>query len=351
MTEILLLEKVIKLRKSINQKTNVVYTWNEIAEITGEAKEKCRAAYRRWKRLQEDAAPADDPECTVIGVTPEDYKLDPEEIWDRAFDKQDKNLEFWQRRRNGQRIIVKPPCAWALLSDQHLDDPMADVRSAKRDAEIIRDTPGMFAGHHGDYFNNWIIGKLVSLQRNQSMTFDESLEMVFDYIKIVGPKLKYVVSGNHDNWTLMLSGFDAIRNALDGCKLLYHTDQIVFTLQVGDYEYPVKVRHKWPYGSVFNTTHSIEVGWERGGDDFIFGVGGHTHQGTYFRPFTRHGVRRYAILTGTYKIGDSYGEKLGFAPPANSGCGAIVFDRDGSIFGHYEDLEKAAFTLRALQSE
>jgi hypothetical protein len=92
------------------------------------------------------------------------------------------------------------------------------------------------------------------------------------------------------------------------------------------------------------------VGWDRGDIDYDWAVGGHTHIGTYCRPFHRHGKRRYAILTGTYKIHDSFGEELNFPSPKDSGCGAMVLHPDGRQW-FFEKLHEAAEFLAFLRKD
>jgi hypothetical protein len=273
--------------------------------------------------------------------------IPPDKLWQAAIEAQVSVFKKLEKRRN-QVIKLDPPCGWALLSDPHFGSAFTDYISLKQDAEIIRDTPDFHAGYHGDGVDNWIVGKLQGLQRGQAMPFDAEWQLFYDFINMLRGKLRYVVAGNHDNWTLKVAGFDRVREALRGTEVLYHTDEVLFTLKVGPQDYRVKVRHKWRGSSIFNVTHAIEVGWERGGDDFDIGIGGHTHQGTFHRPFARHGQIRHAVLTGTYKVEDGYGTEKGFAKPVGRGCGAFLFDKSGEL--HFEDdLKKAADYLDYLR--
>ena len=121
---------------------------------------------------------------------------------------------------------------------------------------------------------------------------------------------------------------------------------VVFTLVWGERRLRYKVRHRWKYGSVFNATHPIEVGWQRGDSDFDVGLGGHTHIGTVERAFWRHRQRRLAVLTGTYKVLDTYGRELGLPAPMHRGSGAHVFHGGRLRFCH--DLEEARNLLERL---
>ena len=304
----------------------------------------------------EDAVAARDAELRralgepeVEGLTNCDTDLDPDELWAAAFRAQLQTEEVHAKRYN--RSITIPgadkPFALAFLSDLHFGSADTDYRKARADAEIIRDTDRMWCGYHGDGIDNWIMGKLAGLQRGQAMPFDAEVQLFADWLGMLKGKLLWAVAGNHDNWTVKLSGFDLIAEALRGTRVLYDRYEVVFELRHGETTTRVKVRHQWKYSSVFNATHGVEVSWERGGADFDIGLGGHTHIGTLCRPFLRHGRQRYAILTGTYKVDGDFGRKLGLPLPHGHGSGAMVFYPDGGgVF--IEDLKKASDFLRFL---
>lgn len=277
-----------------------------------------------------------DAEPEIDGWTNEDGGLDPESLWQDAF-KAQLRAERQARRRANQTITVPEPdrpFALAYLSDLHIGSAGTDYRAMRADAELIRDTPRLWCGYHGDGINNWVVSKLAHLQRDEVMPLDAEIALFADWLRMIGPSLLWVVAGNHDNWTRKLAGIDLLRGLLDGVRVLYDRFEVTFRLVWGAHELRYKVRHKWRYNSVFNVTHSIEVGWQRGSTDFDVGIGGHTHIGTVCRPFWRHGRERYAVLTGTYKVDDPYQREQGWPTPMFRGCGAHVFWKDGLTFCH-----------------
>lgn len=334
-------------------------SWPEVAERSGLTPEAARSRYRRLKAKNDRSYPNSDYVVTeaqitgiepeISGVGPDDNEIDPSLLWQAAFNAQSRVAEHLRKKRLAQKIVLPTPCALAFLSDLHFGSPFCDYQAAQKDAQIIQSTPNMFAEFHGDGVDNWIVGKLTTEQRGQAVNFDAEWHLFFDWLKMLSGKLVAVVPGNHENWSIKLAGIDRVREALRGTKILYDPNQIVFDLVVGHRSYRVKLRHKWKYNSIFNATHSIEVGWERGGNEFDIGVGGHTHIATLCRPFIRNGEMKYAVLTGTYKMHDSYGESLGYAPSHGKGAGAFVFDHDGSAVW-LEDLERAADYLSYLRS-
>lgn len=285
------------------------------------------------------------PQPTITGLTATDT-VDYEYAWEQAYAVQD-HTDVWRQDRAFQHIDFPVGCGWigfALFSDMHFGSDGTDYRAIRKDAETVAATDGMFAFYHGDGTDNWILGKMQGLQRDSKIPFSNSLAMHKDWCRLLSDKLKVVVPGNHDLWTKKVAGFEYIREHLGKTEVLYHPFQVDFTLNVGEYAHNFRVRHKWRGSSIYNSTHGIEVGWERGDYDWTFGIGGHTHQGTYCRPFDKLGRRRYAILTGTYKQYDSYGEECGFPKPRNSGCGALLLSEMGEVM-FFEDLEVAADIL------
>jgi hypothetical protein len=290
----------------------------------------------------------------LVGLTNQDLGQlqTADEVWSAAFRAQDLTEKVLTRQLNQQVVVPQAhlPFALAYLSDLHFGNPGTDYRAARHDAETIRDTERMWAGYHGDGIDNWIRGKLTGLQRGQAVPFDAEVRLFVSWLDILGDKLLWVVCGNHDNWTQQLAGLDRVHTALTHTRVLYDRNEILFTLVYGRHRWRIKVRHKWKYGSVFNVTHAIEVGWERGGAAFDIGLGGHTHTGTVDRPFFRQGIERHAVLTGTYKVHGQYAKELGLPAPMHRGCGAHVFWPDGRML-FCNDLETARDVLAVLLGE
>ena len=231
------------------------------------------------------------------------------------------------------------PFALVLLSDIH-GGGKTDYTALEEDLRIINTTEGMYVGNLGDNTDNFVIGKLQSIQREQSTTFDMEarfLEWLFEKIK---GSLAFWCAGNHDNWTKRVSGFDITREALKGVPCLYDPHEIYFTLKWAGHSQRWLARHKWKGTSVFNPTHGLEVGWERVGKDFDVSCGGHTHIATLCRPFIREEKKRFAVLLGTYKVRDNYAREIGFPASYGTGSGAFVYHPDGRVVW-CEDLETA----------
>jgi len=285
-------------------------------------------------------------EPEVIGLGPNDMLPDDSDLWNRAYRIQDHHQGI-EAKRKEQHVYIPGGKAfgWAWLSDLHFGGT-TNYRQIRADAELIRDTDRMWCAFNGDGLNNWIVSKLARLQRGQQLSLDDEWHLFGSYLRILGNKLKVVALGNHELWTLVLSGVNPIREHMSGYQVLFDEYEINYRLHLGEASWLVKQRHQWRGSSVFNVTHGIEVGWQRGGCEFDIGVGGHTHIGTVCRPFFRWGSKRYAVLIGTYNQ-NGYGRELGLAPTVGSGCGAMIFQADGRIT-FFEDLQTAAEFLEWL---
>lgn len=287
---------------------------------------------------------------TIQGATA-DYNVDLDAIKRRALDMQ-KKADAKHAAKQGQTIRMNDgkPFAIAYLSDFHIGSSGTNYKALFDDIDTIDRTDGFYSGFHGDAVDNWIVGKLQGLQRGQALNFDEEWQLFLALLEQMKRKLLWVVSGNHDMWSFKVSGLDRIRQALQGTKLLYDTDEVCVTVHLGDASWRHKIRHKWRYNSIFNKSHPIERDLERGGDDFDIAVAGHTHIGTYFREFSFHNKMRLAILTGAYKRHDAFQREIGFAPCTHNGCGAVIYMPDGSLLP-VQNIQLAAKVLTALRAD
>lgn len=254
-----------------------------------------------------------------------------------------------QIEANQTITMPNKPFAIALMADLH-GGGKSDYEAIEKDIELIRKTEGMYAGNVGDNTDNFIIGALQNIQKEQPTTFQMEVRFAEWLMRELSGSLLFWVSGNHNNWTKKVSGIDFFKEGLKGTQCLYDPIETRFILKWGDNEVKVKVRHKWRYSSIFNPTHGIEVGWERIGQDFDIGIGAHTHIATLCRSFIREERKRYAVLLGTYKIRDTYGRKCGFANSVGSGSGGFCFHPDGRYFW-CEDLITLRDLLRTWQEE
>ena len=282
------------------------------------------------------------PVAQQVATTP---PSDIAEVWQEVIRRQERLARKRAELRATERRIILPsePCGIAHMSDLHTGASGTDYKTMHADAVLIRDTPGLFAAFGGDGTDNWIVTKLQKLQRSQIVDFDDEWELFKDLVLMLRRKWKWILSGNHDLWSDSMAGVDRLGELVRELRVLYGRHEVFFELQHGTTMRRVKARHKWRGNSIFNPTHGLEVGWDRGDDDYDWAIGGHTHIGTLCRPFYRHGKRRYAYLIGTYKQEDEHGDAIGFPSPKGRGCGVTLLHPDGRQWWFDEVAEGAEF--------
>ena len=275
----------------------------------------------------------------IIGSLQDEPKEDPEDLWKRAEALQlrhNKTIEYKASRKvlydNGPVIIV-----W--MGDLHLGSIGTDYIGLGSDITLIESLAekGYQVGVVllGDMLDNFIIGRLESLRKTQSVfTVIEEWGLVEYAIERLAPFLIAAGSGNHDNWSIALSGIDHLRERHLSLTpgILYDTHELSFGIQIGSNETRVMCRHKWKGSSMFNPTHGIEHKHHTMGKVFDIGVGGHTHRGGLAREM-ENGVRGvgHAIIVGTYKRTDPFASQIGFSPPlANASVATVIFG-DGTL--------------------
>ena len=287
----------------------------------------------------------------IDGLTPEDHLTDGAEVLKTLVTRQ-KRAEKKRKRRHEQVVTLpgRKPVALAILSDLHLGNANVDYKAIKADAELIRDTDGLYACACGDYHDNWV-GKLVWVANDQPVTLENELALVQWWLDTLGEKLVAAVAGNHESRTKRAAGFDHMKLLMRGANHLYDADEIPFTLKLGRSEWGVKVRHKWRGNSMYNESHGMERDLRFGLGDWDIAMQGHVHRGTIFRESydDREEKAKLTCQIGTYEFSDRYAMQLGFAQRPQSGCGAILFYPDGR-YQPFRDLETAADFLEYLRS-
>lgn len=289
---------------------------------------------------------------TSEGVTADELP-DEEEVYQRAV-RQYQQARTLADRKWKQRVTFDAPAVClTFLGDQHLGDPGTDIVRCFGEAELVRDTPGMYAWLMGDLLNNFVIGRLRQARDNVQLGICDEWALVRRYLRIIGPKLVGVVSGNHDQWTTLLSGVDYFREVLAGIApgVLYDSDDSRVSITVGGSEghtFKLRARHQWRGQSIFNPTHGQEraARWDDDADIF---VGAHTHAAGVARGFTQGGRSKLALQVGSYKAHDidAYARREGFHLPNRSTAVAVLLTERGELTG-FESLGLAADVISTL---
>ncbi len=307
-----------------------------------EGPSKLRSRVRAFNRKQP-------PECTVVGVTADEKGRSDDEVVKEACERWEREKRLEERRQQQRIVFSHGPAGLVFLGDLHFGGYGVDYPRAFAEAKVIRETPGLYACFVGDSVNNFIIGKLARQALTGELAIDDQWKIFRKWLTIIGPKLRLVVSGNHESWTRKLAGIDYMRECTAAiCPgVLYDRDDCRVTLQVGEREWKGRIRHKWKGFSQFNKYHGIKKAalWDQ---DFTWGVGAHTHSSGGVAGFNAGGISGMAVMCGTYKRIDNFARSSGFPKPNDCIAVTLVFDEDTNSITGFESLPMVAAFMREM---
>ena len=256
-----------------------------------------------------------------------------------------------QRASQIIRFDTDQPIGLALMADLHFGGPGTDVDRIMSDAALIAATDGLYCGFVGDMVDNFIVLKLAHARRDNRLSIPDEWALFRLLLRTVGSKLLLMIGGNHDYWTKSIAGIDYLADILASINpaALYDEDDARVTVEVGGVQWPGRLRHKWRGSSIYNDTHGIErtQKWDQ---DFVWGVGAHTHVSGLVRQFNAAGADGLALLCGAYKRVDVYARQVGFGKPNQSAAVMILFDPASGTMQGFNDLALSARVLTALRA-
>lgn len=324
-------------------------TWAEIGAMFDLGEDAPRKLVARW---EERWAPELE---TIEGVGPEDEWPDAQEVLEkqkRAFELRKQK----QVRKQAQRVgFSKGPVGIAFLADQHLGSSGSDAGLAMEHAQLVCDTPGLYAVLVGDLVDSFILQKYFQLRHNAPLGVIEEWALVKLYLETVAPKLIGVLDGNHDAWPDLVTGLPVLADFLAQKKrqVLYDKHEILARVRVGPHEeWVIKARHQWAGSSQYNPFHGIMKAtmFDR---PFHVGIGAHDHRGamvaTFRVAFDEVLVETAAaVKCGTYKRFDRYQRERGFPLTGPKVAPVVIFQTEPRNLMAFDEIEVAADYLNTL---
>lgn len=271
-----------------------------------------------------------DNEPVTIGVTAVEER-DTKEIYKRLSESWNKRSALVERKR--EQVIRFPgdkPIALCGLADMHIGGEGVDYPRLEQEVDIIAQTPGMYAITLGDECDNFILNWCMGIRMGTATTIPDEWAAVEYILGKLGKKHMASVSGNHNEWSTLVSGMDIFGGIISQLNptILYDRDDCRFRVEVGDNVRVQRIRHKWRGSSIYNPTHAIERAAQTHAD-FDDGWGAHTHVSGLVRQFNNRGKTGYAIQLGTYKRADDYSVRNGFVPPNEATACTLIMWPDG----------------------
>lgn len=227
------------------------------------------------------------------------------------------------------------------VSDQHIAPGTAcDMRRMKADAELIRDTPGLYCVLGGDGVDNHIKHRSAVLH---GKAIETQWELYEEYLAILGPKVLAVISGNHDHWTQQFAGVDMVARLAKNGSVCYAPHEAFLTVRVGPQTYRVAIRHQYRFNSATNQTNAVKRWWDMGPEEWDIGILCHHHESA-LEPFVRHGKTRWAARPGSYQVTSDHSRQYGFNDTRPTCPTFILFPDRNHVIG-FPDVSDAVWAL------
>lgn len=263
----------------------------------------------------------------------EDFEVEPghheeEEPFDDLLARRLKAFERKKAARQNNHLInikinLEGPIGICVLGDPHVDDDGCDLGAILEHADILNNTPGMFAANIGDTTNNWV-GRLGRLYGQQGTTESEAWRMAEWFMGLFN--WLYLIGGNHDVWSgtgdplkyiMRLHGSKAVQKD-HGCRLnLIHPNGA---------ETRVNSRHDFHGHSQWNNAHGPMKAVRQGWRDHI-AVCGHKHStGIGVLKDPASGLISHAARVATFKRVDRYADELGLMDEMVSPSMTFIID-------------------------
>jgi len=274
-----------------------------------------------------------------------EIKRDVQALWKNAEDLSERNRKRRALESEASVFLGDGPVGVSFISDQHIEeDGLSDLKTMRMDAELIRDTPGLYALLGGDGVNNHIKHRgaiLASKSRpdNEWLMYDH-------YLNILNEKLLGVTSGNHDLWTLEFGGVDMVKRLAESKRLFYAPHQMYIDVRVGKQVYKIAMRHQYRYNSSFNQIHAVHRWYDMGEVPFDIGVICHHHEACIGQ-FSRHGRQVWGARPGSYQLTSNYSEVYGYNRSVPT-CPTFILHGDEHRIVGYEDVRTGSAMLGAL---
>jgi predicted phosphodiesterase len=286
------------------------------------------------------------------GVVLSEWKDDwnGDDVWAKVEKQGIKDINKSRLRGKFNVNFPTGPIAIACISDQHIAPGTAcDFKRMREDAELIHDTPGLYACLAGDGVDNHI--KIQQATLSARSTPSDQWRLFDHYLKIFGVgKILVVISGNHDAWTVQIGGVDYLSQVAENNKLCYAPAEARLKVTVGGQDYDMMIRHQvGRFNSSLNQTHVVKRFWEMNEAPFDIGVIGHHHEAA-LEAVTKHSKRIYVARPGSYQITTQYSHQYGFSNSIPTCPTFILFPGERRIIG-FDDVRDAVWALKGARGE
>lgn len=199
------------------------------------------------------------------------------------------------------------PFAIVYSGDWHIGSVGVDVNRLEEHLNIIAETDGMYFIGAGDYIDNAILHK--GSDYESIIRPGMQMKVAARIMERIADKVIALVRGCHEDFSKKVDDRDYLEELCKETESinLWHGGDI--KIKAGDQEYLWRVRHKFPFKSPLNLENAMRRIMEIKGPCDV-AAEAHWHDGYIM---DRHLMGEYRVLmrSGTFKIWDEFGQKIG----------------------------------------
>ncbi len=258
--------------------------------------------------------------------------LDPEEMFRHLAEAR----RIWKENKIGQReatVELKPaypdlPVFIWLLNDSHIGSVFTDYQRLFQDYQLVKETANFYVITNGDEVDNFLVDTAhVAGVYEDVISPEQQALLIQRLFKELAERQKLILVsfGNHGDF-IQRSGLSFEGTWLRDLPCPVFNCGGLLTLKLGEQKYKMAITHRFTGFSRFNPTNACKRFMEQVYPEADIVYLGHCHQ-REFLYFQRGGKSRLAVIGGTYKIDDEYGQKRGIG--AGGQMGGLVLKLSG----------------------
>ena len=309
-----------------------------------------RATVQSW--VHASVTPESPREPAVVYPAFPDEDVPAEEILDhmeRRFEQRQarEQAEHWFAIKEKTNEAV----AYSWFGDPHIGSNGCNIKLLRRDIEVIKSTPGMFAANCGDSVDNWG-GSLVRLYAENDVSRQTERRLARWFLEEAGIPWRLWLLGNHD---VMDQGLSAYLEGINAHRIPVLDWRAKFrVLFPNGCEIKIDAAHDHKGSSIYNPLHGQKRAslWDEEADLYI---AGHRHSWALASEEVASGrVINMARARG-YKYLDEFARRRNYVVQQ---CGAsivTVFDPTATsparLVQMFADVEAGADYLTWLRSK
>lgn len=215
------------------------------------------------------------------------------------------------------------PFGLLVFGDEHADDNNCDWPELKRDLELCRTTPGLYACAMGDATNNWV-GRLIREYENQNVTRKESWQLLKWLLSEDAAPWLFRLAGNHDCWR---EGDVLIGLFASGEYLIADWEARIELRTADGQAFRIHASHDFKGSSIYNKTHGPSRAAMFSGGAAELYLAGHKHcLGTQSFEIEETGKLIHVVRARGYKKHDHYAVVNGYVQGEAGASVFVLFD-------------------------